>query len=84
MHQVLKGGTVISKIEDAFDFVRTLPHDHVATVLGTIQNIGLERLIDTQLSPMRNRVLAMIGARIILPNSNLGKDLQMVRNSLEM
>lgn len=71
LRKVLKGGTVISKFEDAFDIVRTLPHGHVAAVLGTLQKIGLDRLIDAKPSPMRDRVLAMIVARIILPNSKL-------------
>ena len=69
--KVLKGGKVISEIEDAFKIVRSLPHGHVAAVLGTLQKIGLDRLIDAKQSPMRDRVLAMIVARIILPTSKL-------------
>ena len=71
LRQVLKGGTVISNLEDTFDIVRTLPHGHVAAVLGTLRKLGLDRVIDSKQSLMRDRVLAMIVARIILPNSKL-------------
>lgn len=66
---LLKGGTVIPNIEDEFEIVRTLPHGHVAAVLGTIRKIGLDRVIDPKQSLLRDRVLAMIVARIILPAS---------------
>lgn len=38
---LLKGGTAISSIEDAFSIQLSLTHGHVAAVLGTIENIGL-------------------------------------------
>ena len=69
---LLKGGTAVPKrFEDAFEIVRSLPHGHVAAVLGTLRSIGLDRLIDPEPSPMRDRVLAMIAARIIEPASKL-------------
>ena len=34
---LLKGGT---SLESAFDIQRSLPHGHVAAVLGTLKNIG--------------------------------------------
>ena len=69
---LLKGGTAVPKrFEDAFDIVRSLPQGHVAAVLGTLRRIGLDRLIDPEPSPMRDRVLAMIVARIIEPASKL-------------
>src|ERR1700685_446151 len=38
---VLKGGTVIPPGQDAFTVSRSLPHGHVAAVLGTARKIGL-------------------------------------------
>ena len=68
---LLKGGTAVSRLDDAFDLVRSLPHGHVAAVLGTLRKLGLDRLLDPAPSKKRDRVLAMIVARILNPGSKL-------------
>ncbi len=68
---LLKGGTAVPRFEDAVDIVRSLPHGHVAAVLGTLRKLGLETLIDPKPSPRRDQVLAMIVARILEPASKL-------------
>ena len=68
---LLKGGTAVSALETAFDIVRARPHGHVAAVLGTLRKLRLERLIAPQRSPERDRVLAMIVARVLDPGSKL-------------
>ena len=68
---LLKGGTAVASLDAAFDVVRSLPHGHVAAVLGTIRQLRLEQLIDPEPSPERARVLAMIAARILDPGSKL-------------
>ena len=68
---LLKGGTAVQRLDDAFDIVRSLPHGHVAAVLGTLRKLGLEKLIDPKPSSRRNQVLAMIVARILEPASKL-------------
>ncbi|MEG4501990.1 IS1634 family transposase, partial [Microcoleus sp. F10B5] len=68
---LLKGGTAISSLESAFDIQSSLPHGHVAAVLGTLKNIGLESLISERTSRQRDLVTAMIVARIIDPASKL-------------
>ncbi len=68
---LLKGGTAVRRLDEAFDIVRSLPHGHVAAVLGTVKKLGLDRLIDPKPSPRRNQVLAMIAARILEPASKL-------------
>ena len=68
---LLKGGTAVSRLDAAIDVVRSLPHGHVAAVLGTIHQLRLEQLIDPEPSPERERVLAMIAARILDPGSKL-------------
>ncbi len=68
---LLKGGTAVRRLDEAFDIVRSLPHGHVAAVLGTVRKLGLDRLIDPKPSPRRNQVLAMIAARILEPASKL-------------
>ena len=71
LRTLLKGGTAVRRLDDAFDIVRSLPHGHVAAVLGTLRKIGLETLIDPKPSSRRNQVLAMIVARILEPASKL-------------
>ena len=56
---------------DAFDIRRARPHGHVAAVLGTLRKIGLERLIAPKRCAERDRVLALIVARVLNPGSKL-------------
>ena len=68
---LLKGGTAIEELESAFNITRSLPHGHVAAVLGTLKNLNLHQIISSENSRQRNLVLAMIVARIIAPRSKL-------------
>ncbi len=60
LRRLLKNEPLVSRA-DAFDIVRSLPHGHVAAVLGTLKK--LDRRIDPKPSPRRDRVLALIVAR---------------------
>src|SRR3990172_2094649 len=44
LRRVLRGDELVSP-DDAFDIERSLPHGHVAVVLGTLRHIGLEQLL---------------------------------------
>jgi transposase len=68
---VLKGGTVIPAERDAFTVVRTLPHGHVAAVLGTARKIGLDRILGPDGNRYRDLVLALVAERILDPASKL-------------
>ena len=68
---LLRGGTVVEDLSDCFDLVRTLPHGHVAAVLGTLRRIGLDRIIGGKDGSAHALVLAMIVARVIEPQSKL-------------
>ena len=68
---LLKGGAAVSRLDDAFDIVRSRPHGHVAAALGTLRELRLDRTIAGADSPERRRVLAMIVARILDPGSKL-------------
>ena len=70
LRRLLKNEPLVGR-DDAFDIIRSLPHGHVAAVLGTIGKLGLDKLIDPKPSPRRNQVLAMIVARILEPASKL-------------
>jgi hypothetical protein len=66
----LKGETFVSA-EESFECLRSLPHGHVAAVLGTLRQLGLDKLIASRRSRMRDLVVALIVARIIDPRSKL-------------
>jgi transposase len=71
IRRVLKGLPPATGLEEAFEITRSLPHGHVAAVLGTLRSLGLEELVDSQPSRRRNLVIAMVAARVIEPASKL-------------
>ncbi len=58
-------------LEGTFEIARSLPHGHVAAVLGTARQLGLEELIDPAPSWHRDLVTAMAVAQVIAPDSKL-------------
>lgn len=68
---LLKGGTAIKNLEEAFEIIRSRPHGHVAAVLGMLRKLELEQLIDSERSRKRDLVVTMIVARVIDPSSKL-------------
>ena len=64
---------VLSDPTQGLRMLRSLPHGHVAAVLGTARKIGLDRLLAVKRAPPRmvELVLAMIVARVIDPASKL-------------
>jgi hypothetical protein len=71
LRAVLRGQTLGGPVQGSFEIVHSRPHGHVAAVLGTARALGLPRLLDRQDSAQRRRVLAMIAARILHPQSKL-------------
>lgn len=57
--------------EEAFEIERSLPHGHVAAVLGTMRRIGLERMIGSRRTEQRDLVTAMVVSRVLDPCSKL-------------
>ncbi len=68
---LLKGGTALPPGEVPFTITRSLPHGHVAAILGTIRATGLDRIFGPDGNRPRDLVLAMIVNRIIAPGSKL-------------
>lgn len=71
LRTVLKGGTVAGTLDTSFEIVRSLPHGHVAAVVGTLRRLGLMELLDRRPSRSRDLCAAMIAARVIDPKSKL-------------
>ena len=67
---------------DAFELERSLPHGHVAAVLGMARRLELARLLDRQPSPERARVLAMVCQRVLEPGSKLACARQLAQSTL--
>jgi transposase len=58
-------------LSEAFEITRSLPHGHVAAVLGTSEKLGMAELIDPTPSRHRDLVCAMLAATVIAPASKL-------------
>ena len=69
--RLLQGGIVVDSLEDSFDVIRSLPHGHVAAVLGTLRRTGLDRIIGHRGYREHALSVAMIVARLIDPQSKL-------------
>ena len=66
----LKGERFVA-VADALRIVRSLPHGHVAAVLGVLRRLGLDALLDRRASRMRDLATALIVSRVIEPASKL-------------
>ena len=64
-------GEVLVAAEQSFEIVRSLPHGHVAAVLGTLRRLGLASMISARRTRERDLVVAMIVARVLDPCSKL-------------
>lgn len=76
LRTLLKGGVAFGEPGEALEIRRSLPHGHVAAVLGTLRALGLDRLIaggklDWGEARLRDLALALIVARVITPGSKL-------------
>ena len=60
-----------SPLPDSFRISRSLPHGHVAAVLGCLRQLQLDSILDPAAGRQRDLVIAMIVARIIEPASKL-------------
>src|SRR6201993_3919228 len=70
LQRALKGSPAQQGL-GAFEITRSLPHGHVAAVLGTARRLGIEELIELAPSRRRDLVTAMLVAQVIAPGSKL-------------
>ena len=69
LRRVLKGESLLPAASLHID--RSLPHGHVAAVLGTLRRLGLETILSRQHCRERDLVCSLIVARILTPASKL-------------
>jgi len=68
---VLRGRPPKVALGANFEITRSLPHGHVAAVLGALRGLGLEELVDPVPSRVRDLVVAMVVAQVTEPSSKL-------------
>jgi transposase len=66
----LQGETFVP-IGEAFEVLGSRPHGHVQAVQAAMRRLGLASLLGAKPSPERERVLAMVAARIVAPHTKL-------------
>ena len=71
LKRALKGLPAAIDLCEAFEITRSLPHGHVAAVLGSARRLGIEELIDPAPSRWRDLVTAVLIAQVIGPGSKL-------------
>ena len=76
LRTLLRGGVAVAKAEEALSIKRSLPHGHVAAILGIARSLGLPELLTERSGGAAGRrcrdlVLAMLADRIIAPSSKL-------------
>ena len=81
VRRALAGETLVAA-EEAFAIERSLPHGHVAAVLGTARRLGLERLLGRERSRERDLCLALVCQRLLRPGSKLSATRQFELSTL--
>ena len=68
---VLRGGLAVQDASQLLRIERSWAHGHVAAVLGTCRQLGLERILHRSRSRERDLALAAVVARVLAPGSKL-------------
>jgi hypothetical protein len=76
LRTLLRGGVALASADEVLTIGRSLPHGHVAAVLGTAERIGLPKLLTERYGGAEGRryrdlVMALIVNRVIAPASKL-------------
>ncbi len=66
---VLGGGVVLDDPRKAFAIRRSLPHGHVAAVPGTMNGLGIRRVLGRKAARNRDLAVAAVAARLVDPAS---------------
>jgi hypothetical protein len=69
--RAMLAGRRLVDLDEDFEIERSLPHGHVAAVLGVLRGLDLERLLGRDRCRERDLVVAMICQRLIGPGSKL-------------
>ncbi len=70
VRRALRGESFVP-VAERLEILGSRPHGHVHAVRLAMQRLGIESLIGSRASPERERVLALIAARVLAPNTKL-------------
>jgi transposase len=68
---LLRGGVAVASAAEVFSVERSLPHGHVAAVLGSARGCGASSWFGSAPKALQPLLLAMLTARVISPASKL-------------
>ena len=80
--RAMLAGRRLVDLDDDFEIKRSLPHGHVAAVLGVLRDLDLERLLGRDRCRERDLVVAMICQRLIGPGSKLSATRRFAQTTL--
>jgi len=83
LRQVLQGKTLVD-FDEAVSITNSLPHGHVAAVLGMARKLDLERLIDRTPSRKRRLALTLVVQRVLCANSKLATSRSLENSTLAL
>jgi transposase len=80
--RAMLAGRELVDVDEALEIERSLPHGHVAAVLGVLRDLDLERVIGRERCRERDLVVAMICQRLIGPGSKLSATRRFAQTTL--
>ena len=80
--RAMLAGRRLVDLDEDFEIKRSLPHGHVAAVLGVLRDLDLERLLGRERCRERDLVVAMICQRLIGPGSKLSATRRFAQTTL--
>ncbi len=80
--RAMLAGRELVDLDERLEIERSLPHGHVAAVLGVLRDLGLERLVSRQRCRERDLVVAMVVQRLIGPGSKLSATRRFTQTTL--
>jgi hypothetical protein len=80
--RAMLAGRRLVDLDEDFEICRSLPHGHVAAVLGVLRGLDLERLLGRDRCRERDLVVAMICQRLIGPGSKLSATRRFAQSTL--
>ncbi|MCA1680301.1 MAG: IS1634 family transposase [Actinobacteria bacterium] len=69
--RAMLAGRALVDLDEGLEIERSLPHGHVAAVLGVLRGLDIERLICRERCRERDLIVAMVVQRLIGPGSKL-------------
>jgi len=80
--RAMLAGRVLVDLHENFEICRSLPHGHVAAVLGVVRSLDLERLISRERCRERDLIVALVCQALIGPGSKLSATRRLSQTTL--